>query len=169
MAEQISESEAAVLLTYIFDALRRRELGRTADHLAAAASSRVVAEVDDRRLDHLPRSVRGELSTKSVREKSQVEQLMTVVAILDALLRQAPSVAAATAAGLDVLVDNIRFAPDETAIEMSIAQFEEEFRLTELAWDATDAPIAMNALAVLWNGVGRETAPQKSREGVWSL
>jgi hypothetical protein len=169
MADMLNDHDAGELLSYILEALRSRQLTSMADQLAAAASNRIVAEIDNRQLEHLPKSVRGELSTKSVREKSQAEQLMTVVSTLDAQLRQVPSVAEATAAGLDVSVGAIRFAYDETAIETSAAQPESEFRLTDLVWAEDEAAVAMNALAILWSGLGRDTRPQRSPEGAWLL
>jgi hypothetical protein len=169
MANSLNEHEAAELQDYILHALRQRQLGALAEQLETAASSRIVAEVDSRQFDDLPRRVRDELGTQSVRPKSRLEQLATLVEILDAMLRQGPSVAAATAATLDAPIAKIRFAFDETAIDAVGPRSESDFALTELSWPENEGATAMAALATLWGATGRETELRRNEQGVWLL
>jgi hypothetical protein len=169
MVDSLNEHDAAELQEYILRALRQRQLGAVADQLETAASSRIVAEVDSRQFNDLPRSVRNELGTQSVRPRSRLEQLTTLVETLDAILRQGPSFAAATASALDAPLAKIRFVFDDTAIEAVRPRSEADFALTELTWSEDEGALAMEALATLWGATGREARPHRDEEGVWLL
>ncbi len=114
--------------------------------------------------------MRGEVSTKSVRERTSLEQLQVIFEMLDTWIREVPSVAAATAARLGRAVEQVRFAYDGNAIEVPHTRSEVEFGLEQLVFSVDDSvgeSMAMRALEALWSAVGKDVRIVKSEEGVW--
>lgn len=163
-SEIISEREAAQLFDEMLERLRTLEFTDLATQIAETANTRVVQELDKRELEHLPKGLRAELSTTSVRPRTSIEQLEVALEILDSRLREAPAVAAAAARQLGVSPDDVWFAPDDTALEgVADQRRDARFSLRELQPSVEDRSEAVRLLGVLWNALG-QSVPEMEKE-----
>jgi hypothetical protein len=162
--ETISEREAEQVLDEILERLRTLAFEELATEIAETANTRVVQEIDKRELEHLPRGIRSELSTKSVRSRTSIEKLEVALEILDSRLREAPAVAAAAARQLGVAPEDVWFAPDDTALEgVADQRRDERFSLRELRPTDDDRTATVRLLGVLWSAVGK-SLPEKEKD-----
>lgn len=147
-SETISEREAEQVLDEILERLRILAMDELATEIAETANTRVVQELDKRELEHLPKGIRSELSTKSVRSRTSIEKLEVALEILDSRLREAPAVAAAAARELGASPEDVWFAPDDTALEgVADQRRDERFSLRELRPTDDDRAATVRLLA----------------------
>jgi hypothetical protein len=157
--ERISYSDAEALFKHLIDRLQEMDNHDLAVEILDFALAPVVDEVDNARLAHLPRSLRSELSRKSVRERTSLERLEVALSAIDSRLREAPAVAASAGQLLGVPPENIRFEHDATAIEVLHPRSEDIFSLSTLEYGPLEEERVCRALTTLWAAVGRKPEP----------